>query len=666
MIERMTHVAVVAESGQCEAVLKWLYDARNFHVMPMAEEDDGWAERFKFLPEPSPEIEATLNRLRLVLNFCQEHRVKKPGFLDTMLPLKTVAPAQEIADATAQADSEKLAKTAVMLRERIDSAAEEVNQLNRRKIQLERFSFLGDMLPSIPTLKHIAFVVVSVTGQAGKAFLRDDRVGKVVVAEEVLAEGASTYYALATAWDDNETLKELIDDHGLIVETIPEARKGVQAELGEVARLMESSVATLAKAKADAESFSTEWLRRVELSCGSWESELTLAKRQTLMAGSAHLFVARGYMKTEELDAANARLGKDIPGTGLMSCPAPEGEDPPVSLKWNKWIQPASLLLKMYGLPVYNSIDPTPFVATVFFFFVGMCLGDMLYGIGLVFLMMWLKRRYADQAHLQDFFQVFMYCGFAAIIFGLCTGSFAGNLPSMIPALKPLDNVLSAVRLIDPIEQAQTALYIAIGIGIFTQFYGLALRIYRDLRRGDKMGAFSDGFLWMCFFGFLMLTAATSGALRTLCIVLLLLTTVGLILTQGRDQSSWTMRIIVGFISLYGIVGAYGMSAFLGDVISYARLMALALTGAALGSTFNMLAKIGTEVAYVGMIIAVLMVIGGHLLNFALSLLGAFVHSARLVMLEFFGRFYDAGGYAYQPYGFRSELIDQTETAGQD
>ena len=141
--------------------------------------------------------------------------------------------------------------------------------------------------------------------------------------------------------------------------------------------------------------------------------------------------------------------------------------------------------------------------------------------------------------------------------------------------------------------------------------------------------------------------------------LLFLLAVVGLVLTQGRGQGNWFFRIVVGVISLYGIVGAYGASGFLGDVISYARLMALSLTSAALGSTFNMLAQLAGQMPVIGGIIAILMIICGHLMNYFLGILGAFVHSARLVMLEFFGRFYEAGGYAYRPYGFDSATVEE-------
>ena len=231
-----------------------------------------------------------------------------------------------------------------------------------------------------------------------------------------------------------------------------------------------------------------------------------------------------------------------------------------------------------------------------------------------------------------------------------------GDLSAIIPGLERFDRFRRSVALIDPIKDSQLALYIAVGIGVATQFYGMALLIYRDWRRGDREGAVCDGVFWMCFFGFLILAAVTGWSLFWL---LFLLAVVGLVLTQGRGQGNWFFRIVVGVISLYGIVGAYGASGFLGDVISYARLMALSLTSAALGSTFNMLAQLAGQMPVIGGIIAILMIICGHLMNYFLGILGAFVHSARLVMLEFFGRFYEAGGYAYRPYGFDSATVEE-------
>ena len=88
----------------------------------------------------------------------------------------------------------------------------------------------------------------------------------------------------------------------------------------------------------------------------------------------------------------------------------------------------------------------------------------------------------------------------------------------------------------------------------------------------------------------------------------------------------------------------------MGDVLSYLRLYALGLAGGMLGSTFNMLAgmTLGISIPGVNWLLFAFIIIIGHVLNLALSCLGAFVHPLRLTFVEYFknsgfegtGRFY--------------------------
>ncbi len=656
MIEQMTHVTLMSKAADKDALLQWLYKERGFHVMPIGEQEEAWSNNFRQLPDDSQAVDARLTRIGSVVSFCQEHASNKPGFLDAMLPLKVVGPKSEIEQAVADSDVDALYDKTTVLRNNIELANENIARLESRKASIEQFAFLGDDLPKLKNLKNVALEVVAVSGQGGKAFLLDERItGGQIVAEQLFADQTHAYYALATPASQRDVLKELIDEHGLHVQPIPEANQGAQQEIA----LLNDQIAAAKQVRdthlEEARVFSDEWLRKASLAQGHYESEKNLAQARNCMSASSHLFVTRGYIKSDNLPGFEKRLETAVPSATVLPVDAPADEEPPISLKWNKWLRPAARLVKMYGLPSYHGIDPTPYVASIFFIFVGICLGDALYGVALILLMMWLKKRYKDQAHLQDFFQCFLYCGIATIVVGFLTGSFAANLTAIIPGLEWLDRIRTRIMLIDPITDSQTALYIAIGLGVLTQIYGMVLRFYRDWRRGDKMGAISDGLLWICFLVFALAAGATGSMFF---IVLLLLTVVGLILTQGRDQTSWFARIMVGVISLYGIVGAYGASAILGDLISYARLMALSLTSAALGSTFNMLAELSVGIPMVGVIVAVLIIIFGHLMNFFLSLLSAFVHCARLMMLEFFGRFYEAGGTAYRPYGFSSANVD--------
>jgi vacuolar-type H+-ATPase subunit I/STV1 len=660
MIEQMTHVAVVGRAADRAAILSWLYDTRDFHPMSLEDgTDEAWKSSFAVLPDDSQAIDGDVARISAVLSFCHEFRSEKPGFLDAMLPLKVVGTRAELRAAVEEVNIDALHDETAAMRAAMEHSSETILRLKSKKNNVEQFAFLGKDLPAIVRLKNTVFDVVAVSGQGGKAFLLDERLAAgTILAEELFADQTHAYYGLAASASDADALRELIADHGLHQHPVPAVDRGAAEEIAALDKEIKETEAVLASQRIEAARFADAWQKKVGLAAGHYESEKTLAVKRVGMVASGHLFAARGYVKTDALEQFRSRLASAVPSAGAVPCDAPDGEEPPVSLKWNKWISPASLLVKMYGLPTYKSIDPTPYVTPVFFLFVGICLGDAVYGLLLIALMTFLKRKYREQAHLQDFFQCFLYCGIATVFIGILTGSWLGDITALIPGLGALDALRRKLMVIDMIKDAQLALYISIGIGVVTQIYGMAMLVYRNLRNGDKMGAFSDGALWICFLVFAILGGVTGWSFFW---VLFIATLVALVLTQGRDQKNWFSRIMVGFIALYGIVGAYGASAILGDLISYARLMALCLTGAALGSTFNMLGSLSTDIPAVGVVLGVLVVIGGHLMSFFLNLLGGFVHSARLMMLEYFGRFYEAGGSAYRPYGFESASVDVKE-----
>ncbi len=150
-------------------------------------------------------------------------------------------------------------------------------------------------------------------------------------------------------------------------------------------------------------------------------------------------------------------------------------------------------------------------------------------------------------------------------------------------------------------------------------------------------------------------------------------------LTQGRREKTFLAKAITGLVSLYGILGTYGATSFIGDTLSYSRLLALGLTTMIVGMSFNIIAAVIPEVLaqlvmalaqllpfatgiirplarflelpVVALCLSVLIAVFGHVFNFLISVLGGFVHSARLIFVEFFTKFYQGGARPFAPLG---------------
>ena len=130
----------------------------------------------------------------------------------------------------------------------------------------------------------------------------------------------------------------------------------------------------------------------------------------------------------------------------------------------------------------------------------------------------------------------------------------------------------------------------------------------------------------------------------------LILGIVMLVIGSGRNAK--------GFGKVTSVFGAVynGVTGYFSDIMSYSRLMALMLSGSIIASVFNQLGAVtGNVIAFV--IIATL----GNALNFALNLLGCYVHDLRLQCLEFFNRFYESGGRPFRPLAYQTNYVDIKE-----
>src|SRR3989304_1967464 len=247
---------------------------------------------------------------------------------------------------------------------------------------------------------------------------------------------------------------------------------------------------------------------------------------------------------------------------------------------------------------------------------------------------------------------------------GALTGGWAGDLYN--PMYLGEDNLLLKAKerlmLLDPLSKPVIALLIAIGLGVLNQFYGITLRMYGEILRKNILNAICDGLLWLIMLPGVLILISTiflkaPGYLVSIGKYLAIVGAAGLISTQGRNEKGIAGKIFTGIVSLYGIVGTYGCSGFIGDILSYTRILALSLTTTIIGMAFNIVASLFKTGTFIGMVLFIITLVTGHMFNFVMSILGAFIHPARLIFLEFFGRFYEGGATKFQPYGFGNQRI---------
>ncbi|MDD5007550.1 MAG: hypothetical protein PHU49_13655 [Syntrophorhabdaceae bacterium] len=379
--------------------------------------------------------------------------------------------------------------------------------------------------------------------------------------------------------------------------------------------------------------------------------------------------ILKGYIRAKDTGIFITTINGEFPESMVtMEDPAPE-DDVPVSISSPYLLKPIQLLTEMFGLPRYRGFDPTPFMQLNFYVFFGICFSDVGYGLMLATMGTYLNTKTKIYKGVNNLSRILLYGGISSVVFGALMGSWFGDLYK--PEYLGQGNILSLLQqkfvVIDPMEKTIVALMAALGIGVLNQFFGIILRMYSAIRNRDMLGAFSDGVCWIVTLtGLLMIVGKIFGDIppKIFNTGLWLFTAgaVGLILTQGRDIKSPFGKIAGGFVSLYGIMGSYGITAFIGDILSYCRLLALGLTTSIVAMAFNLMAGMLRDIPYVGMFLFIIMLLAGHLFNFLISALGAFVHSMRLLFVEFFGRFYEGGARPFQPLGFDSPMFIMKKT----
>ena len=327
---------------------------------------------------------------------------------------------------------------------------------------------------------------------------------------------------------------------------------------------------------------------------------------------------------------------------------ADEYPDVPVRLRNNWFSRPLNMVTDMYALPVYGSLDPNPLMAPFFILFYGIMMADMGYGLLMLAmgLFLWKKKVRGTMDYMGG---LLVLCGISTFVVGALTGGFFGDFLSQLAKLIDPKSTFALPYLFTPLTDTMAILIGSLVLGFVQILTGMVISFVKKARDGHIMdGIWDEGTWWVIFLG---------GGLAVLSIgnvagypAVLILGILMLIIGSSRNAK--------GFGKVTSVFGAVynGVTGYFSDIMSYSRLMALMLSGSIIASVFNQLGAVtGNVIAFV--IISAL----GNALNFALNLLGCYVHDLRLQCLEFFNRFYESGGRPFRPLAYQTNYVDIKE-----
>jgi V/A-type H+-transporting ATPase subunit I len=366
---------------------------------------------------------------------------------------------------------------------------------------------------------------------------------------------------------------------------------------------------------------------------------------------SKNTFSLTGYVKVNDLKELKIRLEEKFK-VFIKEEETPLDESYPIVLKNSAFSAPLEPIVKDYSLPSVNDIDPTSAISFFYYFFFGMMFSDAGYGLLMVIgcgLFGFVIKNVKPSFKL--FMRMFFYCGISTIFWGLLYGGFFGNIISIASngsiELSPI--------LFDPTKKAKELLVICISIGMFHIFTGLFIKFYILWRQGKKWDAIFDvGFWIMVLMGICALCVGFGFSfpiVSNISVYIILTGVAGLILTGGRENKNIFVRLFMGIISLYDITG------YLSDALSYSRLMALGLATGVIANVVNIMGSLGGG-GIGGIILFIIVFIIGHTINFAVNMLGAYVHTNRLQYVEFFGKFYEGGGRDFKPFSIKTSFVN--------
>ena len=613
----MKKLHVIAMADRREELLKGLLHLGCVEISEPKEvlSDPQWASLFRRGTSSLAQRKGQLTDVNTALEAIGQYAKLKDGMFIKRHPITEA----EFLD-TGAAEKAQAACDAVRTQLGILTQAQsEAGRLESRIAALTPWKDLDMPLERTGTA-HTIFRLGVCPGQTDVGAIRVQMEAEGLAAElyEISADKLQKYLLVIVHRGDEEKTQELLRPFGFSAVTFPDCTGTAAGNI----RALEQALEENKKAQADAATaIAASGGNRDALRAYADRLRAEAAKEQSaesILTDETVLYF-QGWVPAEKESAVGAFLTENGCAWETLDPTEEEISEVPVQLKNNWLTKPLNMVTEMYSLPRYDNVDPNPLMAPFFILFYGIMMADMGYGLLMFLAGLLISKKYAPKGTAGNLFGLMTLCGVSTFIMGALTGGFFGDFLTQVVKLT-IGGDFALPALFTPLDDTLIILIGAMALGLVQIITGMAISFIRKLKNGQVMDAVWEELTWWIVFAGIGLMAAG-------------------------------VTNIVLFGSLYNHITGY-----FGDILSYSRLMALMLAGSVIAQVFNTLGAIPGNI-----IVFFIISLAGNALNFALNLLGCYVHDLRLQCLEYFGKFYEDGGRPFRPLMADTKYVDITK-----
>lgn len=644
----MKKVFLLAHRQERQAILDLLYRMGAVELADVRSSDT-WQELDALLEpetegENAPAYEKNLAEVRYCLDFMQRYFPVRKGFVEQFTGSKMELTGEEYAQYLAR--SGETDAIYASCREAEDKLARIRNEETRCQNLWEELQPWADFALPLGEVHSSKRVVMGLAALAEEDYsgLQEALAEEVpdFYLEEVIVSRKMAHIFYIYTQRDSEKAASIFKEATVtlvpfpgVEETAAAAIAGLEAKLAELDQERETVIEEVEKLLEH---------RPLLMALYDYlDNERVKQEAAAKLARTERSFLMEGWVPEPALKNLEEAVATETK-TGLVVARDPEKyEETPVLLQNKGPVEAYEVVTKLYSTPRQDELDPTPYMAPFFFIFFGICLADVGYGVVLSLLAFLLTKKLKLAGMGKQLVHLLFLGGISSAVFGVILGGYVGDLFGLAPLwLNPLEGDGPVIILI-----------LCFALGVIHMFFGMGVQAYRNIIAGKPLDAILDQGLWFLLIcGLIMLVLPGIGDAAMWIVICGL---AGLLLTQGRRQKGLLRKLLSGLGSLYNITG------YLSDVLSYSRLLALGLSTAVIAVVINVMADLMAG-SVAGYIIMPFILVGGHMFNLLIGVLGAYVHTSRLQYIEFFGKFFEGGGKAFKPFREKTRFVDVTET----